>query len=212
MSTRLEDFISNNREEFDNDEPAPQIWNRLEKQLKTSSKSKRIVIRMNFLHWSAAAAVLILAGLGIFHLFSKGTAGNSPTVQKVSPVNPPANDNAANNPNSPNNDILNDINPTYAKEVYHFTQLIELKQTELKQIEKDHPDLYKQFVSDINKLDSSYNSLKKELPVNPNREQLLEAMIQNLRLQTELLNHQLQIIQSIKQSKSNTNASNSKSI
>jgi len=211
MSTRLEDFIRNNREEFDNDEPAPQIWTKLEKQLKTSTRSKGIVIRMNFLRWSAAAAVLVLAGLGIFHLLSKST-GNSVTAHQVSPVNPPANDNAANNPNSSNNDILNDINPTYAKEVYHFTQLIELKQTELKQIEKEHPDLYKQFVSDINKLDSSYNSLKKELPVNPNREQLLEAMIQNLRLQTELLNHQLQIIQSIKQSKSNTNASNSKSI
>ena len=211
MSTRLEDFIRNNREEFDNDEPAPQIWNKLEKQLKTSAKSKGIVIRMNFLRWSAAAAVLVLAGLGIFHLLSK-SAGSSVSKTQISTVNPPANDNAANNPNSSNNDILNDINPTYAKEVYHFTQLIELKQTELKEIEKDHPELYKQFVSDINKLDSSYNSLKKELPVNPNREQLLEAMIQNLRLQTELLNHQLQIIQSIKQSKSNTNASNSKSI
>ena len=211
MSTRLEDFISNNREEFDNDEPAPQIWNKLENQLKTSSNAKGIVIRMNFMRWSAAAAVLVLAGLGIFHLLSKST-GNSITGSQVSSVNPPANDNASNNLNSSNNDILNDINPTYAKEVYHFTQLIELKQSELKQIEKDHPGLYKQFVSDINKLDSSYNSLKKELPDNPNREQLLEAMIQNLRLQTELLNQQLQIIQSIKQSKSNTNASNSKSI
>jgi len=212
MSTRLEDFIRNNREELDNDEPAPQIWNKLEKQLKTSSKSKGIVIRMNFLRWSVAAAILVLAGLGIFHLFSKGTTGNNATAQKVSPLNPSANDNASNNPNSSNNDILNDINPTYAKEVYHFTQLIELKQTELKQIEKDHPLLYKQFVSDIDKLDSSYNSLKKELPVNPNREQLLEAMIQNLRLQTELLNHQLQIIQSIKQSKSNSNEKNHQTI
>jgi hypothetical protein len=210
MSNRLEDFIQDNREEFDGDEPAPQVWNKLEKQLKTSSQSKGgMVIRMNFLRWSAAAAILVLAGLGIFHLFSNKNDTKA-IVQNVSPVNPPAN--AGNNTNGTNNDILNDINPTYAKEVYHFTQLIELKQSELKQIEKDHPDLYKQFVSDINKLDSSYNGLKKELPVNPNREQLLEAMIQNLRLQTELLNQQLQIIQSIKQSKSNTNASNSKSI
>jgi len=39
------------------------------------------------------------------------------------------------------------------------------------------------------------------LPSNPNREQLLEAMIQNLKLQTELLNQQLLIIQKIKQAK-----------
>jgi hypothetical protein len=51
--------------------------------------------------------------------------------------------------------------------------------------------------------------LKNQLPVNPNREQLLEGMIQNLRLQTELLNQQLNIIKLIKQSKSKTNEKNS---
>ena len=84
-----------------------------------------------------------------------------------------------------NDPILKEINPGYAKEVYHFTQLIELKQNELKEIEKENPNLYKKFVGDINTLDSSYNALKKELPENPNREQLLEAMIENLRLQTD---------------------------
>jgi CHASE3 domain sensor protein len=108
--------------------------------------------------------------------------------------------------------MLKDIDPTYAKEVYHFTQLIELKQSELKQLEKDNPALYKRFLGDINKLDSSYKVLKNELPTNVNREQLLEAMIQNLKLQTELLNQQLQIIQQIKQSKSGSDESNSKSL
>ena len=204
MSTRLDDFIRNNREQFDTDEPAPQVWKNLEKQLSPASK-KGMVIRMNFLRWSAAAAVLVLAALGVFYLFNKPNI--PPPVAKTNPaVTQPANDKGS------NNDILNDINPVYAKEVYHLSQLIELKQSELKQIEKDQPQLYKQFVTDITRLDSSYNALKKELPDNPNREQLLEAMIQNLKLQTELLNQQLQIIQTIKQSKSNTNASNSKSI
>jgi len=203
MSTRLEDFIRNNREEFDADEPAPQVWKKLEQQLSASPSKKTVIIRMNFLRWTAAAAVLVLAGTGVFHLFSK-SSHTVDTAKNTTVVNPPAAD------RNTNADILNDINPTYAKEVYHFTQLIDLKQSELKQIEKAQPQLYKQFVNDIHKLDSSYNSLKKELPDNPNREQLLEAMIQNLRLQTELLNQQLQIIQTIKQSKSNTNASNSK--
>jgi phage shock protein A len=87
-----------------------------------------------------------------------------------------------------------------------------LKQNELRQIEKDQPELYRQFVSDITQLDSSYNSLKKELPANPNREQLLEAMIQNLQLQTELLNQQLRIIKQIKQAKNKSHDNNSKTI
>jgi hypothetical protein len=41
--------------------------------------------------------------------------------------------------------------------------------------------------------------LKLKLPANPNRELLLEAMLQNLQLQSELLNRQLLIIKEIKQ-------------
>jgi len=46
-----------------------------------------------------------------------------------------------------------------------------------------------------------YHSLQKELPKNSNREQVLEAMIQNLQLQIGLLNHQLDIIKQINHSK-----------
>lgn len=198
MSSKLEQFIRENREQFDNDEPRPQVWSQLEKQL-APPEQKGKVIAMKFLRLGIAAAVLVLAGVGVFYLLS-GPGKSDPVVlrqgDKTSPV-------------TNENKMLEEINPGYAKEVYHFTQLIELKQTELKQIEKDNPELYKQFTVDINKLDSSYFALKKELPVNPNREQLLEAMIQNLRLQTELLNQQLFIIKQIKQSKSKTNEKNS---
>lgn len=188
--SRLEQFIRNHRDEFDGEEPAPAVWKKLQKDLfPQPAVNKGKVLTMKLLRWSVAAAVLVLAGLGVFHLLDKNN-GKGAIVQQ---------------PTTNGDDILQKINPTYAKEVYHFTQLIELKQNELKQIEKDNPGLYKEFIGDITKLDSSYNALKKELPTNPNREQLLEAMIQNLKLQTELLNQQLQIIQQIKQSKQESN-------
>lgn len=197
MSSRLEQFMREHRDEFDSEAPAPQIWNKLEQEL-VPKKNKNKVFSMTILRWSAAAAILLLAGLGVFHLFSPGG-------QQAGPQGPVV--------KNEGDMLLKDINPTYAKEVYHFTQLIELKQNELKKIEKDNPDLYKKFIGDITKLDSSYNVLKSELPTNANREQLLEAMIQNLRLQTELLNQQLQIIQQINQSKnSDSDESNVKSI
>jgi len=196
MSNRLEQFVQDHRREFDGDEPDPKIWKRINDDI-NPKKSGRI-FKLNRIQWSAAAAVVILIGGAIFYM----------TLNKG--VNPPPGGGAVTQaPTATQNDIIQDINPTYAKEVYHFTQLIELKQSEIRQIEKDDPELYKQFVGDINKLDSSYKKLKEELPSNPNREQLLEAMIQNLQLQTDLLNQQLQIIQKIKQSK---NESNSKTI
>ena len=203
MSTRFEQFMRDHREDFDSDEPAPQVWTKLEKELKPREQKGK-VLSMKIMRWSVAAAIMVLAGLGVYHLFvpnNQGNTGGSGVAQQEQPGKK----------QSPEGDVLlKDINPTYAKEVYHFTQLIELKQSELKQIEKDNPTLYKQFLQDISRLDSSYNTLKSELPTNANREQLLEAMIQNLRLQTELLNQQLQIIQQIKKSKSGNNESNGK--
>ena len=94
-----------------------------------------------------------------------------------------------------------DLQSSMSEEMYHYAKLVEIRHKELKAIEKDEPLLYKQFALDVNKLDSVYRNLQEQLPTNPNREQLLEAMLQNLQLQMELLNHQLEIIKQINHSK-----------
>jgi hypothetical protein len=190
MGTRFEQFMQDHRDEFDTEEPGEQVWIKLQQQLEPPKKQRGVLV-MRLLKWSAAAAILILAGMGVYSLF----INKPPTkTQNVAVVQ--------------EDKILKEINPGYAEEVYHFTKLIELKQHELKQIEKDHPRLYKKFVSDITRLDSSYNALRRELPLNPNREQLLEAMIENLRLQTEILNQQLNIIKQIKENSHDDNSKN----
>jgi hypothetical protein len=206
MSKGLEQFIRDNRDQFDTDEPGEQIWKKLEEQLTDKNQvnqkqpaRRRQAILFTIIRWSAAASILILAGIGIYSLLTKRPDNDPGLAHHPSADTPGVND-----------PMLKEINPGYAREVVQFTRLIELKQNELKEIEKENPNLYKKFVADINKLDSSYLALKKELPENPNREQLLEAMIENLRLQTEILNQQLSIINQIKASKSNNHESNFK--
>jgi len=206
MGTRLEQFMRDHRDEFDTDEPGEQVWNKLQQQLHPPTQKLRWTqsgILIKVFKWSAAAAILILAGLGVYSLIIDRNHVQPAVVQQTNQTDTPV---------TPHDEILKDINPGYAQEVYHFTQLIELKQNELKKIQKDHPRLYKKFVTDVDKLDSSYNALKKELPENPNREQLLEAMIENLRLQTEILNQQLNIIKQIKETNNDSHESNSKKI
>jgi hypothetical protein len=196
MSSRLEDFVRNNREEFDTDVPSCDVWSNINSRLNPAPQPAKVV-GINWKRFLSAAAVVIIAAGAFFWIARSTQSVNKPPVEATaSTTENEATDKV----------VLDDINPAYAKEVYHFTKLIELKQGELKQIEKENPQLYQQFVGEINKLDSSYNALKQELPANPNREQLLEAMIRNLQVQMDLLNQQLQIIQEIKQSK-NKNAS-----
>jgi len=202
MSKRIDDFIRNNREDFDDEVPSAQVWNQIDQRLAGNIKKAKVVsFRVSRI--AAAAAVLLLLTAGALYWFNSKPNTTGPSITKTEQTVDPAVAEKA---------LLNEINPAYAKELYHFTQLIELKQGELKLMEKENPQLYKQFVSEINKLDSSYIALKQELPANPNREQLLEAMIRNLQVQMDLLNQQLLIIQQIKQSKNKSNDGNSKSI
>jgi hypothetical protein len=196
MSNKLEKFIQDNREEFDSEEPRPQLWKKLRSELEDEKKDDK-VFHLSFLRWTAAAAVVVMI-VGMFYYVNRqqapdSFAGKSGTGQV-------------------NEDPLAQIDPAYAKQVYHFTQLIELKQNELKQIEKEQPELYGQFVKDVRKLDSSYQGLRAQLPANPDPEVLLEAMIQNLRLQADLLNQQLAIIKEIKQSKKDGHEKNTRTI
>ncbi len=211
MSRNLEKFVQDNREEFDKFEPGPVVWHNIQQDLKNGKKEKAITISMKTLRWSAAAAIVILLGAGAYFFSQKKQT--PPEIAGAKKTAPVSNDlpkttrdsvNPANEQQTTNNDdaqLASTDKDEYSEELYHYTRLVELKQEEIKKIQKDEPLLYQQFAGDINKLDSTFHTLKKQLPENPNREQLLEAMIQNLQLQEALLNRQLNIIKQINNAK-----------
>ncbi|MBS1599836.1 MAG: hypothetical protein JST75_16540 [Bacteroidetes bacterium] len=222
MSSRLEQFIKDHREEFDSEEPALKVWDDVHQKLDPRTKQETPVIRFNFFRWSAAAAVVILLGSGIWY-FSRNNdtkittdpvakiTNDLPPVDtsgvKTSPIAPVVDSSstqlANRKPVKTKNDTkkVEEFKDDMSEEMYHYTKLIEIKHNELKKLEKDEPLLYKKFSGDVRNLDSVYHSLQKQLPKNSNREQLLEAMIKNLKLQIDLLNHQLDIIKQINHSK-----------
>ncbi|MBL7747610.1 MAG: hypothetical protein JNM19_09310 [Chitinophagaceae bacterium] len=184
MTDKLKQFIEDHRTEFDTEEPNSQLYKKIATVVPHQKKAHYLLSHK----WkiAAAAVVLVLLSLSVYILINSKNRSQD-TASIPAPVL---------------KDDLNEItDPVYAKQIYQFRELIGLQQTELKQLEKEYPQLYQQFVTDMNELDSSYQALKLKLPANPNREILLEAMIQNLQLQSELLNRQLLIIKEIKQNK-----------
>lgn len=243
MNSRLEKFVTDHREEFDADEPGKKVWEKIQLQLEPGKKKATPVLRLQWVRWSAAAAVILLIGAGAWFYMIRGTQKNQPGIAKTTPsVSEPAakgaemasgtpegtakgteTRQAAPNPsgtapatkessavaahNTKDNfkdkfvETHEEPESVFKEEMYHYTRLVEIKHKELKTIEKEEPLLYKQFAGDVNRLDSIYRTLERQLPKNPNREQLLEAMVQNLQLQMGLLNHQLSIIKQINHSK-----------
>jgi HAMP domain-containing protein len=194
MSRKLEKFIGDNRNEFDDVVPSAKVWENIAAGFRGKEKKKFILTPLY--KWSIAAVILISAGITVFLMLNN----NKPTDAAVAVVkNDSATDIAA-------------IAPEYAPEVNEFAKLVLLKQEELRSLAPEQPELYKKFATDINQLDSSYKSLKNQLGATPNREMLIEAMIQNLQLQLNVLNQQLNIINQIKQSKKYSHEKNNRTI
>lgn len=229
MNSRLEQFVKDHREEFDAEGPDPKVWEKILQDVDPGKKKQSPLVKMDWRRWSAvAAAVILIAGGAWF--FSTRTGKVNPDVATTNNLSKPQETPAdtqknqvAQNPSPvkdssqgqirkeeptlatirPKDDEKkpNELESSMDEEMYHYAKLVEIKHNQLKTIEKDEPLLYRQFASDVNKLDSVYHTLQDQLPKNPNREQLLEAMLQNLQLQMQLLNHQLDIIKQINHSK-----------
>lgn len=195
MPNEMERFIRDNRESFDVHQPRPNVWEQIEKEIGRPKPEIRI-IRIAAFRWSAAAAILILVSLAAWLFTRDGQEG--PTNPAIASL-----DSASAAPAQDSQDpLVAEIDPQYAQMVAQFNGMIEAKQKEIRTIEKDNPELFRQFSGDIRKLDSTYQVLRNTLSANPNKEQLLQAMIGNLQMQINLLNQQLQIIQQVKKPKS----------
>lgn len=194
----LERFVRDNREAFDDREPRPSspandLWRKIETGLDKQQPNQtgpdqvspfqqvhknsfrtggRLQIGWPSLDWRVAAsiAMLLLAGSFLYINYQYGVS-HQPEVVAAS--------------------------PTYAKEVVQYTRLIDGKRAELKQMTEANPALYREFATDLDRLEHSYQSLKADLPKNPNQDVLIRAMIQNLHYQINLLNEQLRVIQRI---------------
>lgn len=228
MNSRLEQFVRDHREEFDGEEPDNKIWEKIRMEVTPQKKKQGVLVRLGRAGWAVAAAVALLAVGSVWYFSSRTTTVTPAVVQTVTAPEPGRQSEALTTPNTSTKPSTVDSSaaasgPTLAtirpktgkqspsktedfensmdEEMYHYAKLVEIKQNQLKVIEKDEPLLYKQFNADVYKLDSVYHSLQSQLPKNPNREQLLEAMLQNLQLQMGLLNHQLDIIKQINHSK-----------
>jgi hypothetical protein len=187
MTDKLKQFIDDNRESFDSAVPDSRVYERIREQLSGNENKKKHNWRS--FRWAALAAGILGLSVASYFIFGKN--------------NKHATESIAIQPGTDKEDNTYSGDAVYAKQIYHFRELIGLQQAELKELKNEYPELYKQFVTDINQLDSSYQSLKIKLAENPNREMLLEAMIQNLQLQSELLTRQLMITKQIKQKSQN---------
>ena len=179
----LEQFIQNNQEAFNNCEAPAGLWDKIDeslgKEVIQKSESDEIVIKFKkssiskLKMWAMAASLILLIGyVSVFYVNNKPDS----TQQ-----------------------IIAEVAPQYGDKMVQYTSLIESKREEIKQIQTHDPVMYKEFATEIEKLNSDYQNLQTELTQTPNQEDLVKAMVQNLQVQLDILNRQLKIIDKVKE-------------
>lgn len=172
---RLIQFIDQHQDSFEEDFSSDKVWNKIEATISTPHKSFKQRY-LPILTKVAAAIILMIAGAGIWGLINSKSQVTDIELK-----------------------VANQYNPEYADQIIKFTGLVEQRQEELKKISYSAPNFYQNFSKDLDELENVYTNLKSNLYNNPNREDLLIALIENLEMQADVLNQQLAVIKNLKQ-------------
>lgn len=170
---KLYQFIQQNRDEFDEDLPTNDWWNQIEKQIQPKKPAIHRKLTPIF-KYVAAAVFLMVFGAAVWTLMNDRNVKQDPLLS-----------------------VANTYSPQYAKQISNFESLIAERSKELKKEGQTAPTYYKTFTNDLNDLEATYQTLKNDLYSNPNKEELLIALIQNLQLQAEVLSKQINVLKNI---------------
>jgi len=162
MEDKFEKFVAENREAFEFHDPDPQIWNRIESNLRFKNKPGwgKILQRV------AVVAVIFAASYMVNEMVHRYQQGEGKA------------DRAA----AKNNAI-----PGLTEAEAYYTNLLSQKMDELKPVMANCPALQEELNFDMSELDSVYIDLKKDLKDNMANQEVVEAIIENYRLKIRIL-------------------------
>jgi hypothetical protein len=169
---KLEQYIRERRSSFDDQNPPESVWHRINDQL--DSKGKEVVL---FGHLWKVAAILLFV-MVIWLLVDRQQQQDQLNLSQIETAQ----------------------GIEFGEVENYYVKLIENKQQEIRHFIDVYPEADEHLLSDINKLDSSYQELKRKLLQQPN-EKIIDAMVINLQTRIEILNQQLGILERIKQLK-----------
>jgi hypothetical protein len=176
---KLEKYILDHREQFDDLEPDPAIWEKVDTR-------KARVIRINWkdIAWKAAAVAVIFVASYYFHDYmSSRKESSAKFLGKNSEVNSPM------------------VRELIEAEAYYTSQ-INMRKEEVFRLTASDPEVRHEVDREMVDLDRVYKELKEDLKDNADNEEVIEAMIQNYRMKLDILE---EMLLRLKQSKDSQN-------
>ncbi len=163
---RLEEFVKNNREEFDQFEPSEKVWDNINK---ATRKTKIIRLNSPLLR---IAAVLVLAVIFTVTLYKTNILNTGGYAEKIEDP---------------------EIRELVEAEAY-YAQQVNGKLKEIKKCYYTNPELKNEIETDLSELEEMYKELKGDLKENISSKAVIEAMIDNNRNRLKLVDEVLEQI------------------
>jgi hypothetical protein len=175
MKDSIENFVRTNRAAFDDLEPSPVVWEKIEKQAASQQPS----MPWRSIMWRAAAVLLIFSSSFVVNELWHQHRNGPITAQHTT---------------TPFVEIA--IPELLEAEVYYTTKVAE-RIEEFEVYGKNNPELQNELTTELKELDDAFAELKNDLKDDMANEEILEAMIQNYRIKLKMLE---EIISHLKES------------
>jgi hypothetical protein len=165
---KLEEHIRKNREDLDRYSPSSLSWKRIRRKIKNGKTPAR--------NWiSIAAMIIVILGTALVFIKSDTLRTGMGFAKR------------AGSTETPQNTLLRET------EIY-YNNLVNSIYTEAKPLLTANPEIQKELVTDISRLDSICSDIKKDLKDNVANQDVVEALIQNYRIKILLLEDMLTIL------------------
>ena len=162
MKDRLEEFISENRDQFDLYEPDEKLWAEIESDIRPRKISR---IGWKGIMWRAASVLIIFAASFSLQEYLQVRKGRLATQDE---------------------ELYREIPELLEAEIF-YTGLLNEKISQIEPFLSKLPELGQTLDQDLLELDSIYGELQQDLRDNIANDEIVEAMIQNYILKIEIL-------------------------
>lgn len=169
---KLEQFIIDNRNAFDDQVPAKESWDKIKANIR---EERTINWTARLVRVAAAAVIFVSAYIFIDYNFSTGNHSHD-----VAGVN--------------EKEIYENIPMLAEAEAYYSTQISMMEQ-EVYRISGDNSHIKDEINLEFEELDQIFEELKADLKDNAANEEVIEAMIQNYRVKLQILEEILNQLQ-----------------
>lgn len=85
MWKQIESYINKNRGALDLEEPSPELWNKIERELESPSQPSSYYSFKNFPYWKVAAIILITIGLSYLGFYLQHKPNSDKLLTHMSP-------------------------------------------------------------------------------------------------------------------------------